>query len=125
MTSQFEINGIALPESIGDGYKVYDERLSKNVQMISGKTVQEVRGYTTVIEYQYGALSDELYKTLLPILRSGQTLEVTYTVPETSARQYDKMIVVSYTQPKYMFSRGDDPVWLDFGLKLKGVYPHD
>lgn len=125
MDSQLSINGIALPESIGDGYKVYDEILSQNVRMISGKTVQEVRGYVTTIEYQYGALSDETYKELLPILRSGKTLDVTYTVAETPERQYDRMIVENYSQPKYMFSHGDEPVWLDFGVKLKGVYPHD
>lgn len=125
MIAQLTIGSIILPESIGDGYKVYDDRLSQNVQMISGKWVQEVRGYTTVIEYQYGALPDATFKALLPLLRSGETLDVFYVVPETDITQYEKMIVDSYSQPKYMFTHGTDPVWLDFSMKLKGVYPHD
>ena len=51
MTQLILNGGIALPETSKDKYRCYPSILNQQVEMISGRLVEEVRGTVQMIEY--------------------------------------------------------------------------
>ena len=49
---------VALPETRRESYVVDEEPLSRNLVMIAGNMVKELRGDVWVIDYQYGYFND-------------------------------------------------------------------
>ena len=119
---------LQLPESKKGGYTVTKQPLSNSVQMISGRTVREVRGNVWIVEYQYGYLSKEQMLNFLIACDKGirEPIECSFLPQESSAElTSESFFVEEYTRPKFMWSRSGEPLWGDFSVKLKGVYPID
>ena len=70
--TQLIIDGISLPESVKGGYTANEQPLSRSIEMISGRTVKEVRGDVWVISYQFGYFEDELKNNVLAALKRGE-----------------------------------------------------
>lgn len=123
---------ITLPESQKGGYTVTKEPLSSSVQMISGRTVKEVRGNIWVINYQYGYFSQEELPKLLRVCDKGvlNTIACSFLVQENERElETAEFHVASYTRPKFMWSTNSEgeavPLWGDFSIELRAVYPVD
>ncbi len=125
---QLIIDGIELPESQKGGYTVAKEPLSRNVEMISGRMVRELRGNVWRINYQYGYFSDDLKNQVLAACEKGKMQPISCGfLPQESAEEliYSDFFVTSVTRPKFMWSANDKPMWGDFALELREVRPHD
>lgn len=91
--TQLIINGILLPETSRDKYQCYPGELSVNVEMISGRTVREVRGHVQYIVWSYDYMGNELWRrsrSSAPARRSRQpscpTTETSSSAPRCSSR---------------------------------------
>ena len=121
--TQLIINDIVLPQTSSDRYQCYPVELSETVEMISGRIVKEVRGWSRVIEYSYDCLDPAVWRTLAAALRSGAALAVDY-LPDTAADtelQSGTFIVTSLQNPTFAFSDGGLPVWHNIAFSLREV----
>ena len=123
--TQLIINGILLPETSRDKYQCYPGELSVNVEMISGRTVREVRGHVQYIVWSYDYMGNELWRQLAQVLRSNTSLTVAYLPDDGDDLVSGEFLVESITQPTFAFSRGGVGLWHNVGFTLREVRPHD
>lgn len=127
---------LSLPESKRGGYSVERRPLSVDVEMVTGRMVRELRGNVWYVSYQYGFFSDSEKNDLIAVCRKGQgqSIRCGFLPPESSeALTYSDFLVVSFSYPKFMWSRmtgeGENitsvPMWGDFSLELREVRPSD
>lgn len=130
---------LILPESERGGYSIQREPLSKAVEMITGRTVKEVRGNVWVISYQYGWLSDEMRNKFIAVCEKGTRTPITcgFLLPDSEANdgtlEYSSFFVMDYTRPQFIWSRQvlkdgtyqPVPLWGDFNISLRQVQPDD
>lgn len=119
---------VQLPESLKGGYTADKQPLSRSIEMISGRTVKEVRGNVWVISYQFGYFNDELKNSVLSALKKGEKEPITCGfLPQESSEElsYSEFFVTSYTRPKFMWSNNGKPLWGDYRIELREVKPHD
>ena len=122
---QLIIDGIYLPQTSRDKYSCPEEPLVVQVEMISGRMVQEVRGGKVYRpSYAYDYLGDEIYRKLKPVLVSGRAFTAN-VLPDDSTELYTgTFLVESFTQPTFAFSRGEKPFWHNIAFTLREVKPH-
>ena len=85
--TQLILNGqVALPQTSWDKYRCYPSILNQQVEMISGRLVEEVRGIVQMIEYSYDYMGNDLMRSVLGILRSGTSFPVAYLPDEEGSR---------------------------------------
>lgn len=125
MTQLILNGGIALPEVSRDQYKCYPATLSQQVEMISGRLVEEVRGHVQMIEYAYDFMGNDLMRQVLAVLRSGQSFPAAYLPDEGNQLVSSVFLCTSITQPSFAFSRRGIPYWHNFAFTLREVKPHD
>lgn len=121
--TQLIIDNIVLPQTSNDRYQCYPVELSETVEMISGRIVKEVRGWSRVIEYSYDCLDPATWRTLAAALRAGTALAVDY-LPDTAAGtalQSGTFIVTNLQNPTFAFSDGGLPVWRNIAFSLREV----
>lgn len=123
--TQLIINGILLPETSRDKYQCYPGELSVNVEMISGRTVREVRGHVQYIVWSYDYMGNELWRQLAQVLRGNTSLMVAYLPDDGDELVSGEFLVESITQPTFAFSRGGVGLWHNVGFTLREVRPHD
>ena len=119
---------VQLPESQKGGYTADEQPLSRSIEMISGRTVKEVRGNVWVISYQFGYFDDELKNNVLAALKKGEKEPITCGfLPQESSEElsYSEFFVTSYTRPKFMWSNNGKPLWGAYRIELREVKPHD
>ena len=119
---------VQLPESLKGGYTADEQPLSRSIEMISGRTVKEVRGNVWVISYQFGYFDGEMKNNVLAALKKGQKEPITCGfLPQESSEElsYSEFFVTSYTRPKFMWSNNGKPLWGDYRIELREVKPHD
>ena len=123
--TQLIINGILLPETSRDKYQCYPGELSVNVEMISGRTVREVRGHVQYIVWSYDYMGNELWRQLAQALRSNTSITVAYLPDDGDELVSGEFLVESITQPTFAFSHGGVGLWHNVGFTLREVRPHD
>lgn len=134
---QLVIDGMEMPESKKGGYTAVREPLSVDLEMISGRLVRELRGYVWRISYQYGYLIDEERTAFLAICEKGQRepIQVGFLVPDDPGEtlRYSTFLVTDLQRPTFRWGRLDEPdyvdkwtpIWADFRVELREVYPSD
>lgn len=117
---------VALPESIKGGYAVYEEDLTVEVEMISGRLVKELRGTVWRVNYQYGFFNDADRARVITACRKGRREPIlcSFLPPEGGEMQTSTFFVTEFTEPKFMWSREGAPLWADFSVSLREVRPH-
>ena len=115
---------IALPQTSWDKYRCYPSLLTQQVEMISGRLVEEVRGVVQMIEYSYDYMGNGLMQQVLAVLRSGTSFSAAYLPDEGDELVSGIFLCTSITQPTFAFSRGGVPYWHNFGFTLREVKPH-
>jgi hypothetical protein len=122
--TQLIINGTILPLVNHDKYKCYPQDLAEQIEMISGRVVQEVRGTVQIIEWSYDKMPDETYRSLLGGLRGGE-MTVTYLPDDSDTMQTSKFICTEYPAPTFAFARNGKALWHNVSFKLREARPHD
>ena len=125
MTQLILNGGIALPETSKDKYRCYPSILNQQVEMISGRLVEEVRGTVQMIEYSYDYMGNDLMRAVLGILRGGTSFPVAYLPDEGNSLITGIFLTQDISQPTMAFSKGGIPYWHNFSFTLREVKPHD
>jgi hypothetical protein len=119
--TQLIIGGNALPQTSDDKYKCYQVELGESIRMMSGRLVTEVRGRYWRIEYTYDKLKDDLMRTLLPILRSGNSVDVQFLTPDSDTLQTSTFMCIDKPAPTFAFSADGKGRWHNFTFSLEQV----
>ena len=122
---QLIVNGIYRPESSKDKYPCDPGELSVNVEMISGRTVREVRGHVQMITWSYDYMGNTLWRQLAAVLRGNTAFPVSYLPDDSDTMATGTFLVDSITQPTFAFSKGGVGLWHNVGFTLREVTPHD
>lgn len=122
---QLILNGIYLPETSRDRYSCYEELLGTQIQMISGRTVTEVRGKVQKITYAYDYMGNDLCRQILLVLRTGEPLVVSYLADDSDELKTGMFLVESLVNPTFAFSKRGVPYWHNLSFTLREVTPHD
>lgn len=125
-TPQLIIEGTVYPEAVGsDGeYRCEDEILSEQVEMISGRIVEEVRGTVKRIYYTYKWFDDTLMRKCLQDLKGKRVVNVTFLQPETEGRVSSQFLCTEIPNPQYSMSVEGKPYWTGISFSLREVRPH-
>lgn len=117
---------IALPESIKGGYRAWEEDLSVDAVMISGRMVKELTGVVWRVAYQYGFFNDADRARVLTAMRKGkrQPLICSFLPPESDTMITGSFWVTSSTEPKFMWGSDGKPLWGDYSVELREVKSH-
>ena len=129
-------NNIALPESRRGGYAVSREDLSRELVAISGRMFKDKRGKVWIVSYQFGYFNEETKNKIIESCEKGRAQPIVcgfLTQNSTGALTYRDFFVTSLTRPKFMWSRLEAgeaafapvPMWGDFSVTLREVYPSD
>jgi len=121
---QLIINGILLPTTTRDRYQCYEETLREQIQMISGRMVEEVRGKVQKISYSYDYMGDDLCRQVLAELRSKSVKLVNYLPDSGNELLNSTFLVESLTPPTLAFFRGGVAKWHNLSFTLREVRPH-
>jgi len=117
--------GIVLPETSRDKYSCYEEDLSVQVQMITGRVVLESRGTVWRVNYSYDYMGNDLMRQVLAVLRSGRPFLATVLPDKSDQPVTSSFILTQLSQPTFAFSRGGKPYWHNFAFSLREEEPHD
>lgn len=110
---------------------VDEEALSRDLVMIPGNMVKELRGDVWVIEYQYGYFNATDKDRVIAACKKGRREPIicTFLVPDGNQTLTSTFFVTAYTRPRFYWSRDDKgatvPVWGGFTVSLREVDPHD
>ena len=137
--TQLVLDGIALPEAIKDTYKAYKDDLGVELQMISGRTVKEVRDSVWRISYSGGYFDPDTKNALLAACEKGkrEPIRCGFLRAEEDSENliYGDFWVKSYKRPKFAWSTTEQvgevgnvqtvvrPLWVGFAVELRGVRP--
>lgn len=124
MTQLILNNTIYLPEATWDKYKCYPSQLKTQVDMISGRRTQEVRGVVWIIEYTYDYMGNDLMRQVNAVLRSGQSFTAAFLPDSSDTMQVSTFLTQDFPQPGYAFSRSGVPFWHNVTFTLREVDPH-
>ena len=125
MTQLILNSNIALPYTSGDKYCCYPGTLAQQVEMISGRMVEEERGHVQMIKYAYDYMGNDLMRQALTVLRRGKSFPVAYLPDEGDELVSGIFLCTSITQPTFAFSRYGVSYWHNFAFTLREVKPHD
>lgn len=124
---QIILSGIRLPQSSFDRYACWEEALTRQQDMISGRRVLERIGKKWKVwraQWAYDYLEDEICRPALEILRSGGPI-IASVLPDNGVEMITSSFVVdSITNPTFLIDDGGRPVWHGLGFALREEYPH-
>lgn len=120
-------NVLPLPEVSRDQYSCWEEDLSVQVDMVSGRRVIETRGKVQKAKWGYDYMGREMLNAALSYLRSGAPFVCTVLRP-TGDYYTSNFLVESMTHPTMAFSRrkGDkeEDFWHQISFVLREEKPH-
>lgn len=116
--------GIVLPQTSRDKYRCYEGNLSQQLEMISGRMVEEIRGRVYYVEYAYDYMGNALMRQVLSVLRAGGAFEAAVLPDDRDEMISSRFICTDLSQPAFAFSKRGQPYWHDFSFKLREVTPH-
>ena len=118
---------LVLPYTTLDKYACYEESVGSSLQMVSGRTVWEHRGYAQKIEYSYDYLPPDMWKSLARFLRSSEPFYVFYLPDDRYTYSYlsdgwgyecDRFVCESLTPPKMAYATAGYESWDDTAGKF-------
>ena len=122
---QLIINNVLLPTTTRDRYQCYEEDLREQIEMISGRVVEEIRGKVWKIIYSYDYMGDDKIREVLGVLRSRGAKNVAFLPDNGSKLLNSNFLVESLTQPSLNFFLNGTPKWHNLAFTLREVKPHD
>ena len=125
MSAQIILESLRLPESANDNYSCWEELLSVQVDMISGRRVIEARGKVWKAVYTYDYLEDGTLRPLLSALRSGAPVPATVLPDDRAEPVTSTFVVESVTPPTLLAFDGTTPIWHGLSFTLREERPHE
>lgn len=121
-------NVLPLPEVSRDNYSCWEELLSVQVDMISGRRVIERRGKVWKASYSYDYMGNDQMRLALEILRRGEPIVATVLPDNADEPVTSKFVVESLSPPSMAFSKrkGDSEAayWHKISFVLREEKPH-
>ncbi len=122
--TQIILDGTPLPEASYSKYACWEELLSVQVEMISGRMVTEIRGKVWKATWSYDYLDNETTRHILSLLRSGKPF-VAAVLPDNGERMISSTFIVeTLTRPTFLCSDDGQPLWHGLAFTLREVNPH-
>lgn len=127
MKQQLILNGILLPESSNDKFSCWEETLTRQVTMLTGRVVLESLEPAAKIwraSYTFDCMGNEKLRQVLSVLRSGAPFPAS-VLPDSSDELVTSVFICdSITPPTYAFSTGGVGVWHNLSFTLREEEPH-
>lgn len=117
--------GLAMPNVSFDQYSCWEDMLSVQVDMISGRRVVEERGLIWRVSVSYDYLTDSVLRAALAILRSGAPFIASVLPDSRDTPVTSRFLVESLTQPKLLAFDSSKPIWHGLAFSLREEEPHD
>lgn len=117
-------NVLPLPEVSRDQYSCWEEVLSVQKQMISGRLIIEGRGEVWRVSYSYDYMGNETMRAALAILRSGAPFVATVLPDNSDEPVTSTFVCTRLDPPKMAFSRKDKAYWHRISFELREERPH-
>lgn len=125
MMTQIIIDGIVLPQTSRDRYSCHPVLLGEQIEMISGRIVQEIRGSVFEARYSYDYMGNELCRSILTVLRSGKSFRASVLPDDSDELISSEFVCTSLNNPVFAFSKSGTPYWHNFSFVIREVKPHD
>lgn len=125
--TQINLNGIALPEVSSDRYSCWEEILTRQVTMVTGRIVLEALEPAAKIwraSYTFDYTGNETLRQVLSVLRSGAPFPATVLPDNSDETVTSVFICESITQPTFAFSRGGVGLWHNLSFTIREEEPH-
>lgn len=125
--NQIIIDGVLLPETSRDRYSCWEETLTRQVTMISGRVVVEAIGDRNKIwkaSYSYDYMGNDLLRRALEVLRSGAPFMASVLTDDRDEMVTSSFVVTELSQPTMAFSRKDNAFWHNLSFTIREVHPH-
>lgn len=119
--------GILLPYTRHDRYSCWEEPMTRQVDMISGRRVVEIIGTkykVWKISWSYDYMGNELMRQILAVLRSGKPFLATFLPDSGDWMLTSTFVLESMTQPTYAFDRSGVGLWHNVSFTLREEKPH-
>lgn len=126
--TQIILNGILLPQASFDQYACWEEALTRQLDMISGRRVLERIGKKWKVwraQWACDYLEDEICRPALEVLRSGEPVIASVLPDNGDGMVTASFVVEAVTNPTFLIDDGDRPVWHGLGFTLREEYPHE
>lgn len=121
---QIIIDGVRLPEVSRDNYSCWEDDLSVQVDMISGRRVIEIRGRVWRVSYSYDYMGNTLLRQALAVLRSGKPITCQVLPDNSNEIVVSRFLLERLDPPKMAFSRRDNAYWHQISFTLREERPH-
>lgn len=123
--TQLIINGVKLPQTSHDRYACWEEDLSVQLDMITGRRVIESRGKVWKASYSFDTLDAGTLRLLLAVLRSGAPFPATVLPDDRDETVTSIFVVETLTQPTFAFAVDGKAVWHNPAFTIREEEPHD
>lgn len=127
MIKQLILDGIWLPESSGDKFSCWEETLTRQVTMITGRVVLESLEPEPRIwraSYTFDYMGNEKLRQVLSVLRRGAPFPATILPDDRDETVTSMFICESLTNPTYAFSEKGVGLWHNLAFTIREEYPH-
>lgn len=124
-TTQLILGDVVLPYVSGDRYSAYPDMLSRQVEMISGRVVEEQRGKVWRVSWSCDYLPTETKDAALAVLRSGEPFQAVFLPDNGTEMVAATVLTESLTPPTFAFTSHGVVRWHNLAFTLREVTPHD
>lgn len=123
------IEGIYLPQQDGDAYSCWETPLVTNIEMISGRVVQEVRGSggrykVWRARIAFDLLDNGTFRAIYPVLKSGGPFSAFVLPPHQEELIAGTFLLESISEPTFAFDDRGEAVWRGLAFQIREVSPH-
>lgn len=127
MVNQLIIEGILLPYTRKDQYSCWEEPLTRQVDMISGRQVVETIGTkykVWKVSWSYDYMGNDLLRQILAVLRSGKPFLASALPDNADEMITSTFFLESMTQPSFAFDKRGVGLWHNLNFTLREERPH-
>lgn len=122
--NQLIIDNVLFPTTTRDRYSAHPVDVREQIEMISTRMVEEVRGTVWEISYAYDYMGDEKCRECLGVLRRRGAKTVLFLPDNGLELLQSDFLVTSLTPPTLAFYTGGVPKWHNLAFTLREVRPH-
>ena len=127
MIKQLILDGILLPEASGDKFSCWEETLTRQVSMVTGRVVLESLEPEPRIwraSYTFDYMGNEKLRQVLEVLRRGAPFPASVLPDNQDELVSSIFICESLTNPSYAFSANGVGLWHNLAFTIREEEPH-
>ena len=124
--NQLILNGVRLPEASGDKFSCWEEVLTRQVTMVTGRVVLEALEPASRIwraSYTFDYMGNDTLRQVLAVLRSGAPFPAVVLPDARDEPVSSTFICDSITNPTYAFSTGRVGLWHNLSFTIREEVP--